>query len=72
MYLRRFFYFLSTLPAIFNKNEAKFLHKLYLRMTRAKYVKNDVIENVLRSLTGDEAANRAQSEIALSTKSWTT
>ena len=34
-----FFYFLSTLPTIFNMHEPKFLHELYLRITRTKYVK---------------------------------
>ena len=65
-------YFLSTLPVIFNKHEAKLLHELYLRMTRTNMSKNDVIESVLRSLTGDEATNRAPSEIAPSTISRTT
>ena len=37
--------------------ETKFLNELYVRMTRAKYVKNDVIENVLHALAGHEAAN---------------
>ena len=39
--------------------EAKFFNELYVRMTRAKYVKNDVIENALRALSGHEAANHS-------------
>ena len=66
------FYFLSTLPAIFNMHEAKCLHQMYLCMTRTSMSKNDVIENVLRSLAGGEAANRAPSKIPPSTKSCST
>ena len=51
------FYLLSTLPAIFNMYEAKLLHQLYLRMTKQSMSKNAVVDNVLRTLAGDEAGN---------------
>ena len=72
MYFRRFFYSLFTLPAIFNMHKLKCLHEFYQCLTRQSMSKNDVIENVLRSLAGDKAANRAPPEIAPSTKSCST
>jgi len=55
-------------------HKTKFLHQLYLRMTRTKYVEKQCYRErfTLIQLAGHEAAYRASSEIALSTKACST